>query len=90
MSKAIAALELGITGHGDQRLSDVGLPVAQILRHLGARGTQGVYHQPVPCPVVQRQSQRFGDFSRVAPRETLFARVIDDSKLPDCTRLVRL
>jgi hypothetical protein len=49
MSKALGVLELGIIGRGDQRLSDVGLPVAQILRDLGARGTQGVYHQPVLC-----------------------------------------
>ncbi len=90
VSKAIGVLELGMIVHGDHRLSDVGLPVAQILRNLGARGTQGVYHPPVPCPVVQRQSQRFGDLSRVAPPETLVARVRDDRTLPDCTRLVRL
>ena len=89
MSKALGGLQLGSIGRADQRLSDVGLPVAQILRDLGARGTQGVYHPPVLCPVVQRQSQRFGDLSRVAPPETLVARVRDDRTLPDCPRLVR-
>jgi hypothetical protein len=47
MNKTFGALELGTIGRSDQRLSNVGLPVALILLDLGARGTQGVYHPPV-------------------------------------------